>query len=604
MFCSHCGTYLEKELEICPYCRESQQGSIEDIEYYNKEKLKQICPDINDLVSFDFMGYKYSFDLCYSRLINTYRFFEKLLYINKEDFVENMVTIQDFDVNYADKLYILAMDSLNKTALLAEALFRREHIQQDYDKIYKSYQNIIQPLFQKVGQEIKEMDKQKAEYDRSRTNKYQEKMENNYKTRWIGGGFGIAGAIRGSLQASMMNAGTSMLTGVASTAGYISSSVIANSEERKRRLKRFNSESFRVEIAEYYTYALKKILEWNCEVIDKELSTKLFKGELQKRAKEEVTNLKKSLPQEELIQKCCGILSYNPYYEDVYVCMYKNIKGVTSKDIISLASNFFGNTFGIKYAFMQSDMNSIEKCTCSLDDMEEMSQKKFKNLQKLAKKNLGYGDFDLATTEIACDYKDKYVRNWFQAGGYKIRDTVGYRNKEEISPIRWDYAETNAAYAYSLYSVYEKVAMEYENVKDNGKILLDENQDLQQQIQHGNKTAICIWAALHARYAISKNKSASKYMEVVWKLSAQGNSLAMSLVGEWLDEGTADYPENKYIADMFFRLSMLQGNPYAISYIGCYYKCGYAGYPKDVAFANELFNLAIEVPLSRSMMTQ
>lgn len=59
-------------------------------------------------------------------------------------------------------------------------------------------------------------------------------MENNYKTRWIGGGYGIAGAIRGSLEASMMNAGASILTGMASTAGYISSNVIANSVDRNR----------------------------------------------------------------------------------------------------------------------------------------------------------------------------------------------------------------------------------------------------------------------------------------------------------------------------------------------------------------------------------
>lgn len=74
MFCSHCGTYLERDLEICPYCREGQQGAIEDIESHNKEKLKQICPDINNLVTFNFMGYKYTFDSCYSRFINAYRF--------------------------------------------------------------------------------------------------------------------------------------------------------------------------------------------------------------------------------------------------------------------------------------------------------------------------------------------------------------------------------------------------------------------------------------------------------------------------------------------------------------------------------------------------
>lgn len=86
-----------------------------------------------------------------------------------------MVTIQDFDVDYADQLYILAVDSLKKTALLTEALFHREHIQENYDKIYEVYQNSFQLLFQKVKQELREMDKQKAEYDRNRTNKYQKK---------------------------------------------------------------------------------------------------------------------------------------------------------------------------------------------------------------------------------------------------------------------------------------------------------------------------------------------------------------------------------------------------------------------------------------------
>ncbi len=599
MFCVHCGTYLEESVETCPYCLQSQLEAIKDMEYYNKEKLMELCPDINELVSFEFRGYEHTFDKRYSRIINTYRFFERLLFINKAEFVERMVRIQEFDKSYAEKLCSLAMEGFRKIALLTEALFRKECIGKDYDEICKTYKDIIQLQFRKIELEIYELDRQKMIYDDNRTSEYRSKMENNYKTRWIGGGYGVSGAIRGSLQASMMNAGTSMMTGTAKTIGYISSNVIANREDRNARSNRFNSEAFRIEVAQNYTYALSKILQWNCGVIDKDLSASIFSKDLQKRAKKELNNLNINMSSEELIQKCCSILSYNPYYEDVYVYMYEHIHDITSKEIISLASSFWGNTLGLRYAFMQNDVDLIKMCRCSLDDMEETSQKKFKDLRMLARKNWGYGDWELATTAIACCYKDNYVRNWFQAGGYRIRSTVGYRNKSDISPIRWDYAEENAAYAYTLYSVYEEVAMQNENISDTGKALLDENQNLQQQIKKGNKTAICIWAALHAKYAILKRKSASKYTEVVWKLANKGDALAMAIVGEWFDQGTSDYPENKYVADMFFRLAMLQGNPYAIAYIGYYYKCGYAGYPSDRVFANELFDLSIEVPLSR-----
>lgn len=593
MFCMNCGTQLESAISVCPYCMESLQETFVNIKCANREKLVQLCPDINTIINIEFMGRKESFDLHYSRLINTYRFFEKLLNRNKSEFTKNIIKIQDFDKNYVDKLISLAMKDLKKTALLAEAFFYNQKVKQTCESIYEKYVEILNHQFEEIRAIINELINQKIEYQYNRTKEYQRKMENNYKTRWVGYG------IKGSVQASLLNAETSILTGTANTMGYISSIVASNIKDNQMKSQIINSKEFRCIVLERYTYAMQEILEWNCKKIDKKLSVSLFGGELQKRAEAEIECFKKKIPKKELIHKFYEILLYNPYCLKLYVKIYSVLEEVTSKDILAVVTRI-GNEENIKYLLMQEDVHKIKQCTSFLDDSEEVSKKKFQDLKKLAGKNFAYNDCELATSNIVCDYKDKYVRNWFQGVGNNIRNTVGHYSYGDVaSSIQWERAENNSAYAYMVYCVYETNASNLKYDIYSKKQLLEENKGLQNQIKNGNKSAICVWAALNVKFSIAHKKPVSKYAEIIWKLSDQGNALAMSLAGEWLDKGIADCSENKYIADMLFRMAMLQGNPYAISYIGYYYQNGLAGYPKDKNFANDLFDLSIEVPLSR-----
>lgn len=596
MYCTNCGTYLEKFISVCPYCKEL-------IEHDNIEELKLLCPDINTIVKIEFMGQEVSFTQQYSKIINTYKFFEKVLYRNKMEFAQKMIEIQDFGTKYVDKLVSLAMDSLKKTALLAEVIFNGEHIQLEYEEICKEYKHILEDGFAEVRLLIEGLEQQKMERTMYSMEEYRKNMNSSQKTRWVGGGFGIERSILGSLQASLMNAGTNMLAGVATTAGHMISKAMMDNSDKKMRAEIFNSGVFRTGVMEIYVNAMQEILAWNCQKIDNILFKSLFGGKNQKSAEKEIRGLGKLMPQEECVQEICRILLIDPYCFDIYVYIYKYFKEITSAGVLSIASNF-GGILSVKYLLMQEDANLIQKCTNYLEDSEQVSQKKFCKLQEIVNRNVAYTDFELATTKIACDCKDSYVRNWFQAEGTKYRNVVGKFNCRDVVPICWDEAEENAVYAYMVYNAFEELAKGDKYNIMSRKTLLDKNEGLLARIKEGNKVAICIWATLYTKYAIADKKPYLKYAEVVYKLAGQSDALALSLIGEWFDKGIAGLHKNKYIAEIYFRRAMMLGNPYAIAYIGYYYQQGWAGYPEDKDFADDLFNLTIEVPLSMNRKTK
>lgn len=584
MYCIYCGTHLEKELDICPYCGEVLFDALRDIDFSNREKLKQWCPDINTIVRAKFMGYEGSFSLQYSRVINMYKFFEGILYRNKENFMRNVVKIQDFSIHYVEAITQLAKKDLQKTALLAEVLFQEEGINVTYKKICGVYCNFLNSHFREIDEIIKEIEKQKAEGDVKRTDKYQEKMKNNYKTRWVGGGFGMAGALKGSIDATLMNAGASIGTGVASTVGYLSSVVFANIAEGKIKSDLFNSPEFRMELEGMYMQAMHEILLWNCKQIDEKLSISLFQGELYDCVGAHIKNTFKNVSSEQMIKGFFDNFLLNPYYPDLYVHIYESSENITSKDILELVSNV-GNENELKYLFLISDENVIINCKSHIDDTEEDAKKKLQALQDLSKRNSVYTELEFAEFEVVCEYKNEYMRNWFQAVGRK-------------KPVRW-YKARGANTDYTIYRAYEQQVSVNNYDKNKREELLLKNDKLLGQIKAGDKLAICIWAVLNTQYSIAHKEPESKYKEIVWKLAVEGNTLAMSFIGEWIAQGKAGFSKNEYLAEMFFRMAALRGNPYAISYIGYYCKCGKAGYRKDESFAEDLFNLTMEVPLSK-----
>jgi len=591
--------YLERVMSVCPYCKEFLHDALYDMEYDNIEELKLLCPDINAVVRIEFMGQRLSFTQQYSKLINTYKFFEKVLDRNKMEFNQNMIRVQDFGINYVDKLISLAMDGLRKAALLAEVLFNGNHIQMKYEEICREYKYILEAGFVEIRLLVEGLEQQKIEYDKFSMEEYKEKMANSQKTRWVGGGFGIEGAILGSLQASLMNAGTNMLAGVATTAGHMVTQAMVNSSDKKVRSEIFNSKVLRAGIMEIYANAMQEILAWNCRKIDNELFDSLFDGENQRYAEMKSHALERLTSQEERVQEICKILMINPYCLDLYISIYRSFKGITSAEILSIVSNF-GGELAVKYLLMREDTNLLQECTSYLEDSKEVSGEKFCKLQKLVNRNQVYMDFELAATKMVCDCKDSYMRNWFQAEGAKYRSTIGHFNRRDVVPVRWDEAENNVVYAYMVYSAYDELAKgdKYSIMGQNA--LLNKNKELLARIKEGNKMSICIWAALHTKYAVANRKPYLKYAEIVYKLAEQDNALAISLIGEWFDEGIAGFRKNKYIADIYFRRAMILGCPYAIAYIGYYYQKGWAGYPADEDFADDLFNLTIEVPLSKN----
>ena len=213
----------------------------------------------------------------------------------------------------------------NKMYSINDELFLEKYCQETieiwnnaYNKINDQYMDIVLDK------------KQKEEYRRYRKNS---------RGKWIGGGFGVGGAIKGNLQAAGMN----MLTGAAHTAvnfaGNLGSSMKANKEKEKifnnpTTLKILENGLYNAILNIHYAYINFLEDEYNLR----------FKCVYQREANEAeiiFSNIKdRNLNNREKIELIKRIINLNPYFKQIYEYAISNLGDENNE--ISRIANYFG----------------------------------------------------------------------------------------------------------------------------------------------------------------------------------------------------------------------------------------------------------------------
>ncbi len=318
----------------------------------------------------------------------------------------------------------------NKMYSINDELFLEKYCQETieiwnnaYNKINDQYMDIVLDK------------KQKEEYRRYRKNS---------RGKWIGGGFGVGGAIKGNLQAAGMN----MLTGAAHTAvnfaGNLGSSMKANKEKEKifnnpTTLKILENGLYNAILNIHYAYINFLEDEYNLR----------FKCVYQREANEAeiiFSNIKdRNLNNREKIELIKRIINLNPYFKQIYEYAISNLGDENNE--ISRIANYFGyDMYEYKLGIIKRKRYTL-KTTSEEETMitKEILLKEVRNLGlennisdikeiKLLEQKLN--DFDkMARTVEDIVFKTRKEANIVRENKNKIKKIVENMNKDDENSL-------------------------------------------------------------------------------------------------------------------------------------------------------------------------
>ncbi len=228
MFCHQCGKKLEDYMVFCPYCgektatnifaekedeltEETKEDSFKDNDFddeYMREDKSSCSKEIQDKVFTILPGHTVSFNLRFQQYNNICCYFERQASLREME--ANKLCEE---ANSCDEIYLevfpACLDMVNELTESAAGILRRFGIDYiDSESIAERLNercNILDAFGKiKIGAiQIRAM------------NKAAEENSKNPQDYWVGGGFGIGGAIKGAVKAEIMNIGTRALIGLA-----------------------------------------------------------------------------------------------------------------------------------------------------------------------------------------------------------------------------------------------------------------------------------------------------------------------------------------------------------------------------------------------------
>lgn len=217
MYCPMCGEKIYNIMEFCPYCdtklneiRELLELSEENIykqfipQILEKEKKFSINGEVLVFKGHDFLRRRY---LAVS---------ENLNYFNQSQCKELLKKFDKFDSLVENGISEL-IAILGNNALIIYYLI------DDIDKQEMQSSDFVEFFLEKVGLQemLEQMEKATQSIDiavEKIAQRRQVQIERKNNKHWVGGGFGFSGAIRGSMQAAILNMGSDIMHSVSNAA--------------------------------------------------------------------------------------------------------------------------------------------------------------------------------------------------------------------------------------------------------------------------------------------------------------------------------------------------------------------------------------------------
>jgi hypothetical protein len=199
-------------------------------------------------------------------------------------------------------------------------------------KYYAPYYYSWADDFESVNEKYMEIVSDQQQMDAYRT------ARREHRGKWVGGGFGIGGAIKGAAKAGVLNAASGLAHGTVNIIGKGFSTLAAisqkdkvySSSKNKKRLKKgiFNS-CFAVHKALVDVLAERISKSFNVYTEDDAQKVKIYLGNIEK----------SSFPKDKIVNVLFESFQLYPYNDELYIYILRNYPHET-KNIIELASYF------------------------------------------------------------------------------------------------------------------------------------------------------------------------------------------------------------------------------------------------------------------------
>lgn len=420
-------------------------------------------------------------------------------------------------------------------------------------------------------------------------------IERSSRGRWSGGGFGVKGAIKGAVNAGMMNAATGVFRGIGDS--------ITDSSDRKKisEMKRnifAAPETFPNITQELYgnlmslcDYAYdvlvddEDISEWNYE-IDK----------LDGRLENYCSSYKKNPSEKEcLVEALIDCIEEYPFDISYYVSLY-NLDATPYSKIKELVS-LWGLDSELEYELKPIRMEIMEEIQDMSEDSLKAINKKISSYKKAKKKD---SDIDIKGEVSRLEEKKNYflegekvvsnVKNGEkQKTGISIADIDAALEKKEFDVI-WKEAEKGNGYAeWKLENYYSSLISKEMDAGYYSSVQTKLN-DVKAKMAEGNKFAEYLCAYFDYKYYSTNWRNVSKAESMAQKIKAfadEGCISAIDMVGWWYQHGYNDMPTSPEKAVECYKKAVNQNHVQALCHLGLCYRYG-KGVTADLATAEKL----------------
>lgn len=360
MFCSYCGEQIPNTSKICPYCG----GTLNSIGSYITQSsiniYRQFIPQMKEaLPEFRIGGTCVSFSEDFVMKYNAKTLVEELEDYNNELRKTIIKKETDFD-NLVEnvRIAILAMaHSVSQIAynILYEVNDRKEFLSRaDYEADFLTKINVEESLgFINRKVDIVENLIEKLAAHR------QEQKEMKKQSEWVGGGFGIKGALLGSIQASILNLGGDIIHGITNSASLALLGANDRKQIEKVKIELFNEGTIQEIFRKYVSKINSEVEREVFGALDKKYGGSSVNIIEKYRALEEAVDISRLTEEQRkfALDAYLLLIKDDPYFSRIYLGIY-NLDHGTRNDLVSMA-RYFGIAREVINGMLKTDYDNI-----------------------------------------------------------------------------------------------------------------------------------------------------------------------------------------------------------------------------------------------------
>lgn len=592
--CPECGEHISDKANYCPKCgcpssEFKKENICIDSNAENTDKIDSVsqtdlADDSNGISMPLGYGIKIVFNAAQNDYIEFSRIFYSTMYNLKIIFIsEYKEKVQNFADIYKIGYDILAQKYKEYIDTCVEILLEKGIENYDFDRFFEmtekeiSFEEVLNPLTQKAIDIFRESDRLKENVASEAAN----------RNRWVGGGFGISGALTGAVKAGALNFGSGILHSIGDsiTNSQIDERIYRLQENIFQDPKTLNflcdalldlcySAFFTFEsiVSEYDMIS-------KCD-FDPESASAIFGNYRNQYENEKISET-------QLYQGIAVALSHNPYLLDAYLYLYSNFRD-KDRMIYSIVKYL-----GIDPEYLLHIMPIDSERISALEINEEQTieeLKKNKSIYELIlksnpkgdlfEKDLKLDDFDIAIKNIVSSQKEAAQKISYRLDIY-----------DDFVKKMWNLIDGKDGSSEYILECYLFQIMEDDIRNGTGAydtVINTIQQWAKDNNEYKKRYALYLLCQIMGKRSDISNQARRTMVE----LCNEGIISAVAMVGFYYYNGNDIVGRDENKAVKLFTYASERCSPMGMAWLGFLYYHGYGGVKRDSELGRKLLEKA------------